>query len=96
MMTHEMHITVEPDTSIVTYNEFVERSKELDWKASMFDHDDVDGIQGKWFLTNHAASYDAALNELKGMVHGLSCSGFEVTRAKVEHIVFDTKRGDTL
>lgn len=97
-LDYEMHITVEPgcDTVELSYEDFVQRSKELDWKASKFEHDDVDGIAGKWFISAHCATFDSAMNCIRSMVHGLECSGFSVLRAKVEHIVFDTKKGDVL
>lgn len=87
----EAHITVEPDCDTVefTYEDFVDRSKEVGWRASMFDHD---GIAGKWFLT-HSGTLGELRNGLPSMVHGLECSGFSVLRAKLEIIYFDTKLG---
>lgn len=99
---YEMHLTLEPMDSAdmyrekLSWEEFVKRSAELGWKASKFEHDDVDGIAGKWFLTSHADTEAGALSEIRGMAHGLSSSDFTVLRAKVEHVIFDTKAGDTL
>lgn len=92
----EAHITVEPgcDAVEITYEGFVDRSKEVGWRASMFDHDDVDGIAGKWFLTQNGTLGELR-NGLPSMVHGLECSGFSVLRAKLEIIYFDTKLGGT-
>lgn len=100
-MKYEAHITVEPSDKYVhgismDYAEFVERNAELGWKASKFEHDDVDEIAGKWFLSYGHDDFRTIVNELKGMVHGLSCSGFNVLRAKLEETVFDTKHGDLI
>lgn len=101
-MTYEMHITVTPLSAEeqrsrkFNYETFVEASKKLGWKASMFDHDDVDGIAGKWFITSHASHYGRATSKLASMARELETGGLTVERAKIEHIVFDTKRGDAL
>ena len=98
----EAHITVEPrdfsnvdDAFWIAYGDFVARSLELGWRASKFDHDDVDGIAGKWFLTRNGPRGDIG-QELIGMVHGLECSGFTVLRSKIELVLFDTKVGHEL
>lgn len=93
---YEIHLTLTAGGGELTYEQFVQRSKELGWKASVFEHDDVDGIAGKWFLTTHASSEPQAIDLVKGMVHGLECSDFTVERSKIELIIFDTKRGDKL
>lgn len=96
-MTYEMHLTVTPPVDDgPSYEEFVAINSMLGWKASMFDHDDVDGIAGKWFLTSHAVSEARAIAALRAIAHGIECSGMTVERAKVERVVFDTKTGDTL
>src|SRR6187455_1929922 len=46
---YEVHITVEPKP-LTTYEEFVDNLPSM-WRASKFEHDDVDHIQGKWFLS---------------------------------------------
>lgn len=95
---YEAHITVEPgcDTVELTYEDFVARSDELGWKASKFEHDDVDGIAGKWFVSLRSNSRARIVLETQGMVHGLECSGFSVLRWKIEQTVADSKLGDTL
>lgn len=97
-MKYEAHITVEPgcDTVELTYEEFVARSAESMWKASKFEHDDVDGIAGKWFLSASADNRDVIVMGVAGMVHGLECSGFTVLRWKIEETLYDSKAGDNL
>jgi hypothetical protein len=90
---YELHITVTPlDPRL--YPDFTGMANAMGWKTSMFDHDEVDDIAGKWFMTTHAADRMRASDKLCAMVAFLRPS-FTVERAKIEHIVFDTKRGDT-
>lgn len=92
---YEAHITVEPHDEM-PYGEFVESARELGWKASIFEADEVDHADGKWFLSCSSAARNTLINEVKGMVHGLSSSGFEVARWKIEATVADSKLGHEL
>lgn len=91
-MSYELHLTVEPVEGLLDSFKLTAEP----WKFSCFDEDEVDGIEGKWFLTTHKATEVEARKELDEMIEELIDNGYKVTRAKIEHIIFDTKRGDTL
>lgn len=92
----EMHITVEPDL-VLSAHEFRERhANDGTWRFSSFDEDDVDGIEGKWFLTARAKTQAEAMERLVDKVTRLRDDVFTVSRAKIEDTVFDTKHGDVL
>lgn len=90
----EMHITVEP--AVMSTQEFRELVAGDDWLFSAFSEDDVDGIQGKWFLTSRAPTQAQAMTMLVDKVTELRDLGLTVNRAKIEDTVFDTKHGDIL
>lgn len=90
----EMHITVEP--AVMSTQEFRELVAGDDWLFSAFSEDDVDGIQGKWFLTSRAPTQAQAMTMLVDKVTQLRDLGLTVNRAKIEDTVFDTKHGDIL
>lgn len=90
----EMHITVEP--AVMSTQEFRELVAGDDWLFSAFSEDDVDGIQGKWFLTSRAPTQAQAMTMLVDKVTELRDLGLTVSRAKIEDTVFDTKHGDIL
>lgn len=90
----EMHITVEP--AVMSTQEFRELVTGDDWLFSAFSEDDVDGIQGKWFLTSRAPTQAQAMTMLIDKVTELRDLGLTVCRAKIEDTVFDTKHGDIL
>lgn len=96
----EMHITVEP--AVMSTGEFRELvagdtpERANQWLFSAFSEDDVDGIQGKWFLTSRAPTQAQAMTMLIDKVTELRDLGLTVSRAKIEDTVFDTKHGDIL
>lgn len=95
----EMHITVEPKRLTVgpgSEQMFRDLHADEAWRFSSFSEDDVDGIQGKWFLTARADTQAEAMAQLLDKVEGLSNGHFTVLRAKIEDTVFDTKHGDLL
>lgn len=100
---YEAHLTVTPKSGQrwvgpvdMSYMDFADRSAEVGWKASMFEHDDVDDVAGKWFLSARNTDADAIINEVKGMVHGLTCSDYTVERWKIEWTLYDSKLGHDL
>jgi hypothetical protein len=90
---YEIHVTVTPKDARL-YDDFKSMADAGGWKTSMFDHDDVDDIAGKWFITTHTEYETQAYDRMRGMVYFLQRTGFTVERSKIEHIVYDTKRGD--
>ena len=94
----EIHLTVEPMVAeSFSYEDFAEAaSEDGHWKASKFEHDDVDNIEGKWFLTARADTQAEAMALLLAKVEELREHEFVVLRAKIEDTVFDTKHGDKL
>lgn len=93
MSDYELHLTVTPNGEL---EKFTNIAHGMGWKTSSFDHDEVDGIAGKWFLTAHCTTRALARQVLLNAVSRITFAGFTVERSKIEHIVFDTKRGDTL
>lgn len=96
----EAHITFQPDISEMyrekaSYELFAETMSELGWRASKFEHDDVDGIAGKWFVSFRSEHYSVIENEVRGMINGLSANG-TVERYKIEETLLDSKCGDVL
>jgi|SRR6185369_3326168 len=93
---YEAHITFEPAKSEgYTYENFASGMRALGWRASKFEHDDVDGIAGKWFVSARDKSYSRLKGRVVGMVNGLSYCG-KVMRYKIEETMLDSKEGDTL
>ncbi len=98
----EAHITVRPPSTEEQYrsregwDQFADTSRELGWRASKFEVDEVDDATGLWFLSTRHESYEHILAELQGMVHGLGWSDFEVVRYKIEDTLLDSKSGDEL
>lgn len=90
----EMHITIEP--AVMSTGEFRELVVDDNWLFSAFSEDDVDGIQGKWFLTSRAPTQAEAMTLILDKVTELRDLGLTVSRAKIEDTVFDTKHGDKL
>ena len=107
---YETHLTFDPKNAEVPYEDFARVAKEMGWKASKFEHDDVDGIEGMWFMSNRCddpekISVPDALggtqitnlkDEILGWIHGCSANGLECIRWKVERTVADSKLGHTL
>lgn len=87
---HEAHLTLEPSEE-VSYEQFAESMAEFGWKVSKFEHDDVDGIQGKWFLSFRCEERADMIRDLKGMIYSLGQAGETVTRWKIEQTVADSK-----
>jgi hypothetical protein len=94
---YEAHITVEPYTGPgMTWGRFVDYLFPHRWRAGMFEHDDVDGIAGKWFMSMASDDRQTITTETRNMVRFLEADHFKVLRWKVEETLFDSKHGDQL
>lgn len=99
----EAHITVDPkpttemyrNKNLADYGVFCTAAEVLGWKCSKFDHDDVDGIAGMWFMSAKSERWDVIQVDVLNTVETLEAAGWTVTRAKIENAVWDTKYGDT-
>lgn len=91
----EAHITTDPHEEH-TFEEFASMCTEFGWRASMFEHDDVDQIAGKWFASFRSTSHTAIVSEVRGMVYSLGQADTEVLRYKIEETLLDSKCGDKL
>ena len=89
-MIYELHLTVTP---VESCRDSLTQAAE-GWKFSCFDEDEVDGIAGKWFLTTHRALGTTAHSDIFKTASSLRELGFNVERAKIERVMFDTKTGD--
>lgn len=96
-MKYEAHITVEPMVAeSFSYEDFAAYVAEAGWRASKFEHDDVDGIAGKWFLSCAYDERDVICRRTTHSVEHLTKRGFTVLRWKIEETLFDSKHGDKL
>lgn len=98
-MKYEAHITVEPvalstpEGELEQWNIFCALVNGADWRVSKFDHDEVDGIAGKWFLTYGSDHRDIIMMRTYAAHEGLVSRGYTVLRWKVEETVYDSKAG---
>lgn len=98
----EAHITVDPspteamyrNKTPVDYESFCFAAEALGWKCSKFDHDDVDGIAGMWFMSAKSGKWEVIQVDVLNTVATLEAAGYTVARAKIENAVWDTKYGD--
>lgn len=88
---YEAHITVQPSGNI-EYDEFVSHLVGEDWKCS----DDVDHIEGMWFMSARHQSLSALAAMVDTTVLCLQEAGLTVLRHKIEDCVRDTKLGDPM
>lgn len=98
----EAHITVEPFTEEIqaklgyTYDNFSIDAQKVGWKSSKFEHDDVDGIAGKWFMSARFDERIKACEDVSATCLTLVESGFKVLRWKIERTLYDSNLGDSL
>lgn len=95
---YEAHITVEPlDAESFGYSDFVDAIEQdhKNWRASKFEHDDVDNIADKWFLSAKSNHLPAMKWAVSTMLADLRGHGFVIERWKIEEAVLDSKYGDS-
>lgn len=92
---YEAHITVEPATDR-TFDQFRFAWSDDTWRVSSFSEDDVDQIEGKWFITCRHTSYQMIHTRVHNKVRELTEAGLTVQRYKIEDTLLDSKHGDTL
>jgi hypothetical protein len=89
---YECHITLMCDLS---GRSFLKHSIEkAGWRYSAIDGDIVEGNGVKCYATRHYNPRNGGANILQEMLvlsEHLESLGFEVTRKKMEHVIFDTK-----
>lgn len=90
---YEAHVTVKPHGKFHNFGQWL---NERNWKASVSEAGAVDDAAGTWFGSARSPSKPFLFGQVVGVVKGLEKFGFEVTRWKVEEIVWDSKHGDTL
>lgn len=94
---YEAHITVEPlNAESFSYEDFVDAIAQdhKAWRASKFEHDDVDNIADKWFLSAKSTELVSIKWTVKSMLADLRLHGFTIDRWKIEEAVLDSKHGD--
>lgn len=96
----EAHITVEPvpDTQPghTEFDIFRDAFSDDTWRVSSFSEDDVDQIEGKWFITCRHQSLSVIIAMVREMVAQLQELGLTVLRWKIEDTLLDSRHGDTL
>ncbi len=91
----ELHITVESQED-EKFPQFQSWAIANDWRASRFSEDDVDGYNGKWFLSAREEYKTIAMKNLKSTLAELENQNYSILRWKIEDTVLDSKYGDTL
>jgi hypothetical protein len=91
----EIHITLEPCGN-KSYDEFVAVVLGTigSWKVRKFEHDGVDGMEGKWFLTRRESTLEMAKTRARQIVRCLEFFNAQVLRFKIEQTMIDSKLGD--
>ena len=90
----EAHVTVEPIQGIMRdYDAFAEYCRKIGWRASRFEHDDVDEIAGKWFMSTRHPSHSQTVQMVQGVLNN---APGHILRYKIEETLLDSKCGDRL
>lgn len=92
---YEAHITVEaaPDDE---WGRFSHSARVSGWRASRFSEDEVDDMDGKWFLSTRDIDYDKIKDDIISAICWMEDNGFQVLRYKIEDTLLDSKHGDTI
>ena len=93
-MRYEAHITVEAREGL--WGNFQEMGRLNDFKTSRFDIDEVDNMDGKWFMTAGQDNLDDLKLAVKAMLMGLSFMNYSIVRFKIEETLLDSKDGATI
>jgi hypothetical protein len=88
---YESHVTVEAGEY---WDQFAAMVRELDWRASKFDEDEVDDMSGKWFISARGRDLSEVKWRMGQILDILEELGYEVLRWKIEDTVLDSKHGD--
>jgi hypothetical protein len=91
---YEAHITVEASND-VAFETFAAKARAMGWRASKFDEDEVDDMNGNWFLSFRDPSLTVTKRFIKEQLVCLRCNGLIPIRWKIEDTVLDSKHGDT-
>jgi hypothetical protein len=93
-MYYECHITIAPNAFKESHIQLV--IEKLGWKFSKIDGDPVLGTGTRYYATKNypkEAHKKCVMHELKSTSEQLEFGfGFDVRRAKIEVVVFDTKK----
>jgi hypothetical protein len=91
--SYEVHITVPAAFDEETISGIAESYY---WKFSKIAGDPVLGDAIYFYLTRHRDQYLPARADMAHMAETLAAHGIDVLRAKIEHVIFDTKAGDNM
>lgn len=91
---HEIHITVAAKAP-ETWDGFAQHSRDHFWRASKFDVDDVDAMDGQWFMSAREKSLEVAKDRTRQMLTVLRLANYDILRWKIEDTILDSKHGDT-
>lgn len=91
----ELHITVESQEDD-KFAQFQDWAITNDWRASRFSEDDVDGYNGKWFLSAREDYKSKAIENLEKTLKVLEDDNYSILRWKIEDTLLDSKYGDKL
>lgn len=92
----ELHITAMEGDDFEHFRNMCNDWVGIEWRASRFQEDDVDGMSGKWFCSARVQDLEEVMPALRKMRNLLLSNGYLPIRAKAEDTLFDTRCGDML
>lgn len=91
---YEAHVTVEPNDD---WDHFANVSRQVGWRVSKFDEDEVDDMSDKWFMSIRHSDFDRIRAKVSAAVKFISEEwNMKVLRWKIEDTLLDSAGGDTL
>lgn len=89
---YECHVTFLPAPT--TKQHIIEHLEDRGWRFSAIDGDIVEGAGVKWYATRHYnidMPHEAVMQRLFALADWLTAAGVEVTRRKIEHVIYDDR-----
>lgn len=90
---YEIHVTMARPLGAIEIV-FDAIAEALSWHTSHISDDPDLGPGDRFYFTTHTETEDEAHQRIDELVEALALHGAEPLREKIEHVVFDTKRGD--
>jgi len=88
-MSYECHVT----TTVAHADAAEALAQEFGWKTSQIQRDPLLGDDTFFYLTKHNADFLTLYQQMTLLVLRMTSDGLPVLREKIEHIIYDTKKG---
>ena len=88
-MSYECHVTTTVAYSVAAG----ELAQQMGWKTSQIERDPLLGDDTFFYLTTHSTTQNSIMVLMAELTDEMRRAEIPVLRAKVEHIVYDTKKG---